>query len=156
MRSIDTTSGKTTGIVKSPINIGRLKVTHDNHVIVGSRLTKEAIFKYKLTGQLVKKSTEIFAIQDIDYCPKTNNVAISRCEEGLSLLNSGLTTMKTYNRKNMFCRSAIFDTHGNLIVADYTNKEIVVLDGESLNRIQILEIDSITSPVKLKLFDNIG
>ena len=155
MRSIDTATGKTTTIVKCPISIHRLKVTHDNHVIVGSSTTKEAIYKFKLPGKLVNKSPEKYFVHDIDSCSQTTRVAISGGEEELTLLNSDLTVMKNYNRNNMFCYSAIFDSHGNLIVADTLNKEITVLDGEGLSNIQKLEIDGITCPAKLKLYDNI-
>ena len=158
VRSIDTVTGKTTTLVQCPIAIHRLKVTHDNHVIVGSCLvdgTKEPVYIYKLTGELVNKSPEKYKVHDIDSCPQTNRVAISGEKEGLTLLNSDLTVMKTYNRKNMYCTSAIFDSHGNLIVADYSNQEIIVLGGESLSFLQKLEIEAITCPGKLKLYDNI-
>ena len=154
VRNIDTITGQTTRIVKCPKDITMLKVTNDNHVIVGSRETIKAIYKYKLTGQFVNKSTEKYTAADIDHCPRTNRVAISRGKEGLTLLNSNLTMKTSFNRNNMYCRSAIFDSHGNLIVADYSNKEIIVLD-EDLSYIQKLEIDGITCPGKLRLYDNI-
>ena len=103
----------------------------------------------------MRRSTQKYFVRDIDYCPQTNRVAISEGEKGLTLLNSDLTMLKNYNRKNIDCRSAIFDSHGNLIVTDYSNKEIIVLDVESLSYIQKLEIDGITCPAKLKLYDNI-
>ena len=155
VRSIDTTTGKTTKIVKCEIEFHRMKVTHDNHVIVGSQVSIDSIYKYKLTGDLMNKSSDKFKVQDIDNCPQTNRVAIARGGKGLSLLNSDLTIVQTYIMRNGFCRSAIFDSHGNLIVADYSNKEIIVLDGGNLNFIQKLEIDGISSPAKLKLFDNV-
>ena len=158
VRTIDTTTGKTTNIFKCPKDLHRLKVTHDNHFITGTcglSEKKETICKYKITGELLKESSQKYNAHDIDHCPQTNRVAISRGEEGLTLLNSDLTTIKTFNRKNMFCRSAIFNDHGNLIIGDYSNKEIIVVDGESLSYIQKLEIDGITRPGKLKLYDNI-
>ena len=156
VKSIDITTGKTTKVVKCPIVIHRLKVTHDNHVIVGSRKTRAAIYKYKLTGELVNKSPETYQLVcDIDHCPKTNRVAVSRREEGWSLLNSDLTMFKKYNRNKFDCSSAIFDSYGNLILADHSISEIIVLDVESLSYIQKLEIDGITRPAKLNLYDNI-
>ena len=155
VKSIDTTTGKTTNLVGCEIDIHRLKVTHDNHVIVGSRGTKEAIYTYKLTGELVSKSTEDYDVDDIDHCPTTNRVAISSGEDGLTLLNSDLTLMKTYNGKNSDITTAIFNSHGDLIVGDYSKKEIFVLDGERLNFIQKLEFNGISHPGKLKLYDNI-
>ena len=154
VRSIDTITGKTTQIVKCPIDIQRLKVTHDNHVIVGSRGTRAAIYKYQLTGELVKKSVEKYDVQDIDHCPKTSRVAIAT-DEGLTLLNLDLTMMNNYRLHQFNCSSAIFDSHSNLIVADYSNKEIIVLEGDSLRYIQKLDIDGITSPAKLRLYDNV-
>ena len=95
----------------------------------------------------MNESPEKYKTMDIDHCPQSNRVAISRETEGLTLLNSDLTVMKTFNRKNMNCYSAIFDGRGNLIVTYYSiNKEIIVLDGESLSYIQKLEIDGITRP----------
>ena len=154
VKSIDTTTGKTTQILKSSKHIQKLKVTDDNHVIVGSLGFREAIYKYKLTGELVNKSKEKYQVFNIDYCPQTNRVAISSIEEGVTLLSSELIVIKNYNRKN-FCSSVIFDSHGNLIAADFSKKQIIVLDGENLSFIQKLEIDGITTPDKLKLYDNI-
>ena len=153
VRSIDTSTGKTKQIVKCPIDIERLKVTHDNHVIVGSRDIRNAVYKYKLTGQLVNESPEKYQVHYIAQCPHTNRVAISRGKEGLTLLNSDLSMIKSYSRSE--CKSAIFNSYGNLLVGDYLYKQIIILDGGSLSFIQKLEINGISCPLKLELYDNI-
>ena len=157
---IDTTNGNTTAIIHCDIPPTRFTVTRDDHVLIGTVVT-DSVYRYRLTGERVNKSTEKYKAFDIDQCDMTNRVAVSCRKEGLVILDTNLTKIHTFtgltgqNRKQFNCSTAIFDTHGNLIVGDYDNKEIYVVDGEQYTLTQKLQIDDMACPDMMRLCQNI-
>ena len=159
--SIDTESGKTTVTVQCDIDPGRIKVTKDDDVLVGTKEGKYTAYRYRLTGELVHTSPEKYTVHDIDQCTRTNKVMLSCDDDGVVILNQSLTKIHTFTgltgqtRKKFECITAIFDSYGNLIVGDWHNKEIYILDGDQYNLIQNLPIDDMSRPYKMKLNSNI-
>ena len=101
-------------------------------------------------------------MHDIDQCEMTKRVAVSCKREGLLILDTRLTKVHTFtgltrqNRKKFGCNTAIFDTHGNLIVCNYYNYEIDIVNGEDYTLIvQKLEIEDMACPVLIRLYQNI-
>lgn len=152
VRRIDTNTGQTTPIVTCPIDIHRIKVTHDNHVIVGARNIKKRISKYKLTGELVDTSIWKYKVYDIDHCSETNNVVLAGKRVGLTLLNNDLKFVTS--RTDIACECAIFGKYGNLIVGDYNGNKLVVLNGKDLSSIQTLKLITY-KPLELKMHGDI-
>ena len=65
------------------------------------------------------------------------------------------TGLPGQTRKAFQCGTALFDSHANLIVGDYCNKEIYILDGYQFNIIQKLPIDNMSHPTWFRLYNNI-
>ena len=47
-------------------------------------------------------------------------------------------------RMTLRCETAVFDSYGNLIVGDYYNNEVYILDGNQYDLLQIAETLSLT------------
>ena len=161
VRSINTTTGVTTTVIHSQCRPERITVTHDNHVLVGSRVDLTSVLKYKLTGELVHQSTEKFRVQDIDHCPNSNRVLLSCSTDGISVLDDKLNSIHTFTglsehgRRLFPCYSAVFDNSGNIIVSDLFNREIYILDSKHLDLKQKLNIDGLSCPKQIRLNQNI-
>ena len=161
IRSIDTESGITQAMVHCDIKPHRIKVTKDNDVLVGAWEGNNSLKRYKLTGELVHKSLEKYNVWDIDQCSRTNRVAVSCHEYGVMILNYHLTKIYSFTgltgltRKKFVRTTAIFDSCGNLIVGDYHNKEVYILDGSQYTLIQKVPIKDISNPSRLKMYSNI-
>ena len=161
IRSIDTESGSTTVIVQCDITPDRIKVTKDNHVLVGGTLMNFPVYRYKLTCKLVHKSPETYNVSDMDQCAKTNRVVLSCDTKGVMILNNNLTKLHHFNgltggltRKKLECVTAIFDSYGNLIVGDWCNKEVYILNTNQYRLIQKLPIKNMSNPFWFKLYQN--
>ena len=160
IRMIDTANGNTTTIIYCYTPPRRFTVTRDDQVLAGG-VNEGNVHRYTLTGKLVNKSTEKYDVCDIDQCDMTNRVAVSCGEEGLVILDTNLTKIHTFtgltgqNRKKFDCTTAIFNSHGNLIVGDFANKEIYVVGGERYTLIQKLQIDDMACPSIIRLYQNI-
>ena len=164
IRSIDTESGKTTVIIKCDIIPYRIKVTIYNDVLVGTCTGKCPVYRYKLTGELVHKSPKRYDVYDIEECTRTNRVVLSCDSSGVMILNKYLAELHSFTgpsgllqvfKKTFECTTAIFDSYGNLIVGDWCNKEIYILDGNQYNIIQKVAIKDISCPTRFKLYDNV-
>ena len=160
VRRIDTTTGSTTTLIHCECDPDRIKVTHDDHVLVGTFKEADSVCQYKLTDGLVYKFTEKYKVWDIDHCPTSNRVLLSCGYGGVVVLDNHLTRIHTFTglsgqgREKFVCASAIFDNSRNIIVGDYHNKEIYILDGKHFGLIHKLHIDGISEPCKIRLYQN--
>ena len=160
VRSIDTRTGSTTTVIHCECRPYRIKVTHDHHVLVGKSLNTASVYRYKLTGELVHKSTEKYIVHDIDHCPTSNRVLLSCSFDGVVVLDNHLTRIHTFTglsrqgREKFRCATTIFDNSGNIIVCDCDNKEIYILDSERFGVIIKLHIDGLSNIYQIRLYQN--
>ena len=161
VRSIDTTTGRTTTVIHCGCRPDRIKVTHDDHVLVSTWMEPDSVYRYKLTVGFVHKSTEKYQVFDIDHCPTSNRVLLSCGYAGVVVLDNRITLMiHTFNglsgqgRKMFGCQTALFDNSGNIIVGDCDNKEIYILDGKHFSLIHKLHIDGISKSSEIRLYHN--
>ena len=164
--SIDTESGRTSDVVQCAIKPDKIIVTRDNDVLVGTWDDENPVYRYKLKDGLVHRSPENYNLYDIDQCARTNRVVVSCGSDGVMILNNNLTKLHKFTgltgglniltpKKKFEWRTSIFDTFGNLIVGDYINKKVFILDGYQYKLIQKVPVKDMSNPQKLKLYNNI-
>ena len=165
IRNINTTTGKTTTILQCQYMPRLIKVTSDDHVLVGTWQNKESVCKYKpkntnilKSKQLVSTSTEKYKVWDIDHSPSTGRVVISCNDAGVVVLNSDLTQIHRFtglpgdSRKKFVCDTAVFDSHSNIVIGDCRNKDIYIVDGEHYNLVRVLHTDSDSNIGRVSLY----
>ena len=154
-------SGKTAIIIHTKTDPDHIKMTKDGHVLVGTDEPPALICKYTITGELLYTSSDKHKVKDIDHCSKTQNIVAACKFEGVVILDTKLNKLYTFTglkgeERSVFeSWTAVFDKHGNIIVGDYNNKEIYMLDGNSYNLIQKLHVDGLSCPIELRLYRNI-
>ena len=163
IRSIDIT-GKTKIIVECECKPDRITVTNDNHLLVSTCAfgVKSRIYKYKLpAGKLVQKSPDEYeVVQDIDHCPGKNSVVLSCYAEGAVVLDNNMNKMHTFTglpnqeKPKFRCYTAIFDSQCNLVIGDWENKEVYILDGDCYDLIRKLRISEMACPYMMRLYQN--
>lgn len=155
VKSIENVSGTTIIVAKCECLPESIKVTSDNNVLVGTT-SGYNVSRYNLKGGSVQESSESFKVHNIDHCLTSNRVLLSCGYDGIVILNNKLlriykfTGLSGQGRKVFECRSAIF-YEGNIIVSDFSNKEIFIIEGEHFRLIRNLHINGLTYPMEIKL-----
>ena len=146
---VDTTTMTSTKMFRADVPVS-MAVTHNGNILVKTSW-KSKLTLYTCTGTPVQTVTNIPSkIQHISVCRATGNVALSCFDSGVSVLTDQLQTMFTYPTSGykIDAWDATFDNGGRLLIADYYNKNVHIIDATTGQLQKIVPVEN-GSPVCL-------
>ena len=142
LRKLDTRTMKTTKlfIADNPICMA---VTKDGSILVKTR-RQPKVTVYTCTGDIVQTISTTQNVNHISVCRITGKVAFSCLGAGVVVTNEQLQHLFKYptSGDEIYIQDATFDRVGHLLISDYWNKKIHIIDATTGHSLQIVSIDS--------------
>ena len=139
---------------------GRFTFTPEGYIIVG-RCNYETVYIYSLDGSVVHQTDTQHNVWYISVCPRTENIALACEKDGVVVMNrllskihftyKGRAPISGQSREPFESVTAVYDKHGNLLVGDFNNHEIQLVDGTNGRFVKVIPVNNISKPVEMEL-----
>ena len=166
IRQITPSDGKTSIVfISRRCRPSRFTFTPEGHVI-GGRILGGTVYIYSPEGRVIYQSDTLHNVYHISVCPRTENIALACGKDGVVVMNSSLSKIHlTYkgrastpgqSREPFKAYTDVYDTHGNLLVADFDNEEIHdLVDGTDGTFIKVIHAQGLSKQLEMAFVNDI-
>ena len=145
IRAVDTTTGKTTKLFDCDARTCCINITKNGSAFITGTRDNPEVKMYNRSGKVLQTVQTVDTSRNIAVCRSTGRVAIA-CEEGVMVMDNRadrLHHMYTYptTEASICAYDAAFDDEGRLLVPDYLNDKIYIVDAATGQTLIAINMD---------------